>query len=636
MAYWKTGDKLNNGKFVVEELLGSGGFGVTYKIKQTRTNKLFALKTLNELARSKPDFPQLQSKFINEAIALASCSHPNIVKVYPQGFQEGGLWCMVMEYVKGEDLSRHLDDYEKFTEVKAVKIIQKVGEALSFVHQKGLLHRDIKPANILLRSSDETPVLIDFGLAREYNANPNSIRSMTNSMTECFAPIEQYQRHDKFGAWTDVYALAATLYVLVTKKKPYPARFREHANLVPPKKHNPQLSHRLNKAIVRGLELQPENRPQTVKAWLEMLEQPKPISNVFPSLLIEDERNESDRNSQTVTRRNWLKYSGLAIASMVVALVGREITDNSDRSSDSSSSTNSLENQSESLSQLENSRLELAEYEFDVITVNDKGEEINRESGSAKYFTEDLDGGITLDLVEIPGGTFTMGSPEDELQRYENESPPHKVTLPSFYMAKHQVSQAQWKAVAAMPQIEKELNPDPSEFKGDNLPVEQVSWYDAVEFCQRLSRATGREYRLPSEAEWEYACRAGTTTPFYFGATLTGDLANYNSIYNYQSEPEVEYRQQTTEVGSFSPNAFGLHDMHGNVWEWCADTYQESYKGAPSNGSIWKLENSGSNVLKGGAWNSIPLFCRSAYRTRSAPVNDGSHRGFRCIASRTS
>ena len=150
MVYWKEGDELNNGKFVVEELLGSGGFGVTYRIRQTRTNKLFALKTLNELARSKPDFPQLQGKFINEAIALASCSHPNIVKVYPQGFQEGELWCMVMEYVEGKDLAKHLDEKGKFEENKAVDIITKVGEALGYVHQQGLLHRDIKPNTVRL------------------------------------------------------------------------------------------------------------------------------------------------------------------------------------------------------------------------------------------------------------------------------------------------------------------------------------------------------------------------------------------------------------------------------------------------------------------------------------------------------
>jgi len=626
-----------------------------------------------------------QLQFINEAIALANCRHPNIVRVYPQGFQEGELWCMVMEYIEGKDLAQHLDQGDKFREKRAVEIIIRVGEALNFVHQQGLLHRDIKPANILLRNSGSTPVLIDFGLAREYNANPDSIRSMTNFMTECFAPIEQYQRQGKFGAWTDVYALAATLYVLVTKEMPFPARFREHAELVPPQKHNSQLSDRLNKTILKGLELQPEDRPQTVKAWLKMLKPPQPVPQPQPQPVpqpqpqpvpqpqpqpvpqpqpqpvpqpqqrVAQDNNVSNQGSQTVTRRNWLKYSGLAIASMIFALLGKEMIDKQSQTSDSSESIQSSDEPKDSQIQLEitenkpetqsnENGLELAEYEFDVITVNDQGEEINREKGSANYFTEDLGNGITLEMVEIPGGTFMMGSPENELERNDDESPQHQVTVPSFSMAKYEVTQAQWKRVAALPQVERELKPDPSNFKGEDLPVEQVSWYDAVEFCKRLSKATGKEYRLPSEAEWEYACRAGTTTPFYFGETITTELVNYRGIDldvgtvypgNYANGPKGEYRAKTTPVGSFPANAFGLYDLHGNVWEWCADTYQESFAGAPTDGSAWVTKDNSSYVLRGGSWNLNPLYCRSAYRNGNAPDLVSFYFGFRCIATRT-
>ena len=126
-----------------------------------------------------------------------------------------------------------------------------------------------------------------------------------------------------------------------------------------------------------------------------------------------------------------------------------------------------------------------------------------------------------------------MGSPEDERERYSNESPQHEVTVKSFFMGKYPVTQAQWKVVAALPQVNRKLNPDPSIFKGNDRPVETVSWYYAVEFCDRLSKLTGKSYRLPSEAEWEYACRAGTTTPFHFGKIITTDLANYNGNYNF-------------------------------------------------------------------------------------------------------
>ena len=155
-------------------------------------------------------------------------------------------------------------------------------------------------------------------------------------------------------------------------------------------------------------------------------------------------------------------------------------------------------------------------------------------------------------------------------------------------MGKYPVTQAQWRFVAAqLPQVNRELEIDPSRFKGDNLPVETISWLDAEEFCQRLSHHTGRLYRLPSEAEWEYACRAGTTTPFHFGETISPEFANYNGEYTYGNGEKGVYRKQTTPVGSFQvANPFGLYDIHGNVWEWCADDWHKNYQGAPSDGII--------------------------------------------------
>lgn len=562
MSYWQPGHKLNREKFVVEKLLGSGGFGITYIVRQTRNNQLLALKTLNELARNRQDFPQLQAKFINEAIALASCRHPNIVRVYPQGFQEGELWCMVMEYVEGEDLAHYLDLNGILEEKQAVEIITKVGDALSFVHETGLLHRDIKPANILLRSSDSSPVLIDFGLAREYTSG--TIRTMTNSMTECYAPIEQYQTQGNFGAWTDIYALAATLYVLVTKELPFPARFRSHAELPSPKQYNSQLSNAISKTILKGMELEPENRPQSVKEWLELL---KPTQN-----------------------------------ENIVVLGSHPIT------------------------------LEI--FEFDTVQLNNIGKVIYQEHHSAKYFAEDLGNDVALDMIEIQGGTFTMGSPENEKSRRASTNwIQHQVTVSNFYIGKFQITQAQWQQVAALPTIDRELASDPSEFKGQGLPVENVSWYDAVEFCQRLSQVTGKEYRLPSEAQWEYACRAKTTTPFHVGAAITTDYANYNGKYTYLNESKGEYRQKTTPVGKFYPNAFGLYDMHGNVWEWCEDAWHDNYEGAPQDGKSWLSPINNINILRGGSWGSRPGFCRSAHRDPFIAENFENFIGFRCVVN---
>ncbi|MBE9260373.1 formylglycine-generating enzyme family protein [Dolichospermum sp. LEGE 00246] len=239
-------------------------------------------------------------------------------------------------------------------------------------------------------------------------------------------------------------------------------------------------------------------------------------------------------------------------------------------------------------------------------------------------------------MVSIPGGTFIMGSPPEELERMDRESPQHSVTVQPFFMGKYQVTQAQWRFVAQLPQVNRELKSDPSNFKGANRPVESVSWEDAVEFCDRLSQYTGRTYRLPSEAEWEYACRAGTTRPFHFGETITADLANYNGNYTYGQGPKGVYREETTEVGSFGvANNFGLYDMHGNVWEWCQDDWHNNYEGAPTDGSVWldNEESSNRKLLRGGSWYGHPENCRSASRHYHGLDLDSDDIGFRVVCS---
>jgi formylglycine-generating enzyme required for sulfatase activity len=249
-------------------------------------------------------------------------------------------------------------------------------------------------------------------------------------------------------------------------------------------------------------------------------------------------------------------------------------------------------------------------------------------------YREDLGGGVALTMVKIPAGSFLMGSPKDEPERSEFEGPQHEVTLGSFFMGQTSITQAQWRAVASWQKLERDLEPDPSTFKGANRPVEQVSWFDALEFCRRLSKRTGQRYGLPSEAQWEYACRAGSTTPFHCGATLTPELANYNGNHVYGNGPKGTYREQTTEVASFPANGWGLHDMHGNVGEWCQDHWHESYNFAPDDDQPWLIPAAAADeprLLRGGSWSSIPRFCRSACRARGRPGNAGGNVGFRVV-----
>ncbi|PSB16967.1 hypothetical protein C7B76_10810 [filamentous cyanobacterium CCP2] len=292
-------------------------------------------------------------------------------------------------------------------------------------------------------------------------------------------------------------------------------------------------------------------------------------------------------------------------------------------------------------------RRELTDQEVEEISqpILEAAEIAYQEKKRRQNFVEVLGNGVTLEMVFIPGGTFMMGQTQEEKQQliqeageekyqkyYARELPQRKVTVQPFFMGKFAVTQEQWKAVAALPKINHDLNPDPSFFKGDRRPVEQISWHEAVEFCDRLSQKTGRQYRLPSEAEWEYACRAGTTTPFYFGETISTDLANYDGNYTYGSGVKGVYREQTTDVGSFPPNAFGLYDMHGNVLEWCLDHCHENYQGAPIDGSAWVTGgNSYRRLLRGGSWVNYPRGCRSAYRYYVDPGDQNIYLGFRVV-----
>ncbi|WP_008308339.1 SUMF1/EgtB/PvdO family nonheme iron enzyme [Leptolyngbya sp. PCC 6406] len=258
----------------------------------------------------------------------------------------------------------------------------------------------------------------------------------------------------------------------------------------------------------------------------------------------------------------------------------------------------------------------------------------SREQHRAEYRRETLPGEVPLDLVKIPPGEFWMGSPDGE--GYGDEKPRHRVQVPGFWLGKYAITQAQWRAVAGLPKVKTDLKPDPAHVKGNNCPVERVSWYDAVEFCDRLTRHSGHDYRLPSEAEWEYACRAGTETPFHCGDTITPDLANYDGNYPYGNGPKGTYRQKTLDVGSFPPNAFGLYDMHGNVWEWCQDPWHGSYEGAPTDGSAWLSSNENENrLLRGGSWYDDPRYCRSANRNWGTRDNQNYIIGFRvvCVSS---
>jgi formylglycine-generating enzyme required for sulfatase activity len=257
--------------------------------------------------------------------------------------------------------------------------------------------------------------------------------------------------------------------------------------------------------------------------------------------------------------------------------------------------------------------------EFESPTINEKGGVVSQSRYKAEQITDELGNGVHLDMIVIPAGIFQMGSlPHHGSQE---EQPRHLVTVKSFMLGRSPVTQEQWKVIMGkMP---------PCRFKGERLPVERVSWEEAARFCGQLTKKTGRNYRLPSEAEWEYACRAGTQTPFSFGTTLTTEVANYVGEHTYREESRGVYSHSTNEGGKFPPNAFGLYDMHGNLWEWCADTWLDDYSAAPRDGSPYVNRKDSYHVARGGSWHEPPQNCRSATRLRVLGSDAEEFIGFR-------
>jgi eukaryotic-like serine/threonine-protein kinase len=278
--------------------------------------------------------------------------------------------------------------------------------------------------------------------------------------------------------------------------------------------------------------------------------------------------------------------------------------------------------------------LALRPFGFSVVTLDADGRETERRRGRAQQFAERLRNRAILEMVGIPGGTFLMGAPESEPDGRGSERPQHRVTVPPFYLGKHAVTIDQWRAVmGTLPPSMRML--DRTYRVSGRQPVVRVSCDEAEAFCARLSRRSRRDYRLPTEAEWEYACRAGTTTAFAFGASISREFVNHDGETIRLAAPEGKH-STTRPVGSRGvANDFGLFDMHGNIWEWCQDWWHNNYEGAPIDGSAWRANADGrTRVLRGGSWYSAANSCRAAARSFGGEFGIRSRQiGFRVAMS---
>ncbi len=585
------GEMLRN-RYRVLRLLGEGGFSRTYAAED--------VDRLNAPCVIKQFFPQVQGTgqrakaaefFKEEAFRLYDLgeNHSQIPRLLAY-FEQGSSLYLVQEFIIGKTLLEELQN-QAYSEIEVRQLLTDLLPVLDFVHKHNVIHRDIKPENIIRRDSDKKPVLIDFGGAKQVTQT-SLARQATAIYTLGYAPTEQMAGFACQAS--DLYALGVTCVRLLTQDLPLQDDYG-------------QLKDHLYDAM------------NAKWLWKERLQlKGITISDEFRQILDKLLQHfASDRYQSAMDVLHDLNFAKSPVAIKFPPVSKPPLTP---------------------LPPPPPTKIivplpPLYNFDFYVITVDTTGREVNRDRRNSKYFHEELGRNTTLEMVSIPNGTFIMGSPVCEGD--SDERPQHQVIVPSFFMAKYPITQAQWRIVAALPKVQQELHPNPSKFKGTNLPVENVSWYEAVEFCARLKIKTGREYRLPSEAEWEYACRAGTTTSFHFGETITSDLINCSGSDTYIGERKSRFRKQTTNVGYFEvANAFGLYDMHGLVWEWCADPWHNNYHGAPIDGSVW--ENGGDQhrrVLRGGAWNFNAELCRSA--SRSWNEADGGLRicGFRVVFS---
>jgi formylglycine-generating enzyme required for sulfatase activity len=586
---WQPGDKIKDDRFHILKQLGKGGFGITYLAQDTLKDRQIVIKTLNADQQLATNFANVQEKFVQEGFLLKGFSHDHIVEVH-EPVQIGGLWGLVMEYISGQDLHEYVKVKGALNESEALGYIDQVALALDYIHQKSFFHRDVKPENIMLRPKQQEAVLIDFGIAREFVELQTMYMSNTFG-TQLYKPVEQYKKQGRFGAYTDIYALAVTLYHLLTGAPPGGGGMDSisYISIARQKNHergmgaecDRELWQELEKrgvsdqtlvAIKAGMQVEPENRPQTITEFRQLLG----LMRTTP---------------KTKHKRFMFEVGTLEVRD---GLLGKKVN-------------------------------------------------VVKASKEANYLDFDLGAETKLEMVHIPAGSFLMGQTVAERQElirqigeegyqswYGNELPQHLVNVSEFYLG----TQSQYLAL---------MGENPSRWKDGELPVESVSWHDAQKFCEKLSAKMGKKFGLPSEAQWEYACRAGTKTPFHFGETIDGKVANYRAQdweYGGKTYPGSygegklgDFKQKTSPVGLYKlANNFGLYDMHGNVWEWCEDRWHENYQGAPVDGSAWNSGNADDfRLLRGGSCYNFSSYCRSAVRGRGSADSRDFSAGFRVL-----
>ena len=629
------GSRLWAGRCRIITKLGQGGFGITYKAQDEKLGREVAIKeyfpardaerdpnSTNIRPRSGDEnqvFEQGKIWLLKEAVKLAKIRHPNIVTVFDY-FEENNSVYLVMEYLEGPDLFRYRgklgsragDDDE------LEKLLGGVLDALEIIHRHGIVHRDISPDNLICVTGEDgrdRAVLIDFGASARISRETAPARrgsSFVPAVKDGYSPIENYHSQDTQPC-SDVYSLAATWYFMVTGMDPPVATLRSvRDSLESPAEHG--YRGRFLAGIMAGLAFHPDSRPQSIPEWRTILfgtqgggsprptpkPQPRPEPPPRPEPKPEPGPGIALKAPAGGKRRGAVAYFILLVLLLTGAGMGAWLF--------------MVKKESPAAPGKGGARIRIS-------TLPLPEQPSTSAPSSAPMSEAKFTNSLGMAFVYCPPGTFMMGSPKSEPERNLDETQ-HQVTLTKgFYIGTTEVTQGQWKAV---------MGNNPSAFSscGDDCPVEQVSWDDCQEFLRKLNDGDpGKGYRLPTEAEWEYACRAGSQTAYCFG-----NSGKSPDAYGWFSKNS---RRRTHPAANMQPNAWGLYDMHGNVWEWCADIYDTDYyiKGQhidPEGNAFGSVR-----VTRGGSWHDGAWRGRSACRAGNPPSEGLMDLGFRVACSPT-
>lgn len=578
------GSVLRSGKreYRVEAVLGKGGFGITYKVSaMEQVGRIpvrveFAMKEFFmdgclrdasgkvSTAATKGEAADGLKDFISEARRLNSlCGQCRNIVPVDEVFEANGTACYVMEFLDGGSLADYVKKQGALSVGAAKKILKPVADAVAFLHSNRITHLDIKPGNIMFRSNGE-PVLIDFGLAKHYDRRGNATTTVrTLAYSAGFSPAEQYVGLKQFSPQSDVYALAATFANMLTGKTPPEAIDLEFSL----NDWSVCLPEEARGAVVHAMAYSRKDRTLSVRDFVKELygNEPsvveKPVSQPAAEPTVES-KTEVIGEGKKSTKKWWIIAACVAVAAVVGIVCAKFLSVGEDMEQ-------KTEQKTESAPQLGSQ----------TFTVN----------------------GVKFTMVPVEGGTFTMGATSEQgSDALEGEYPAHQVTLSDYYIGQTEVTQALWKAV---------MGSNPSDSKGDNLPVEQVSWDDCQVFIQKLNQLTGKQFRLPTESEWEYAARGGRKSRGYkyAGDNDIGLVAWYEDNSGNETHP----------VATKQANELGVYDMSGNVEEWCSDWYDgyqsssQSDPQGPSSGS--------DRVGRGGSFFLDAMYCRVSNREYYTP-----------------